>query len=292
MRSLFQPNGWKGNISNMITGKVLFITGGTGSLGQEIVAQALNLNPQAIRIFSRGEHSQMLMRARFKDERLRFIIGDIRDYSRLYAVTEGADYLIHTAALKQVETCEYNPQEVLQTNIVGSINVVNVARERKIKHVLGISSDKAVAPLNLYGATKLAMERMFIEANRWAMPVTAFAILRSGNFLTSRGNVMEIWGYQAQIGKPLTVTSERMRRYFIETDKVAKLTLDLVVNMEAGCVYVPKMQEFRVTELLKRHFPDSKIKILHSKSKSNKFREELFAHEEHPEDNGDYWVIR
>ena len=260
-------------------------------MGQEIVIQALLLNPRAIRIFSRGEHAQMLMRERFKDDRLRFIIGDIRDRDRLYAVTEGVDYLIHTAALKQVEAGEYNPQEVLKTNVTGSINVVDVARERKIPHVLGISSDKAVSPINLYGATKLAMERLFIEANQWSMPMSAFAILRSGNFLTSRGNVMEIWGYQAQIGRPLTVTSERMRRYFIETEKVARLALQLVVNMEAGCVYVPKMQEFRVTELLKRHFPDSRIKVI-GKSKSDKFREELFAHGEHPEDKGDYWVIR
>ncbi len=268
----------------------MLISGGTGSLGQAIVTEALKQDVTAIRIFSRNEYWQWMMRKKFKDSRLRFFIGDVRDKDRLTRAMHRVDYVIHAAALKRVEACQYNPMEAYNTNVGGSENVIDAAIDSNVKKVLAISSDKAVAPANVYGATKLAMEYLFKNAGVYG--ATKFACLRSGNFLESHGNVFEIWEEQAKTGE-LTLTSKDMRRYFIPIEQVAKLSITLLEKMNGGEIFVPKMQEYSMYDLLRKQYPNCKIKVI-GEGEGEKESESLFTDSEYKRifDYGDYYLIR
>ncbi|MDP2366060.1 MAG: SDR family NAD(P)-dependent oxidoreductase [Ignavibacteria bacterium] len=268
----------------------VLITGGTGSFGQAFIKEALKHDVKAIRIFSRGEYLQWQMQQEFHDDRLRWMVGDVRDRDRLQACMRGVDIVVHAAALKHVSTGQYNPQEVIKTNITGSVNVVDAAAMAGVKKVLGISSDKAVHPSCLYGSTKQIMETLFLEANRWAAPKTVLSILRPGNFLESYGNVFEKWDCQAATGE-LKLTSEKMRRYFIKTSDVAKLAVKLLDIMQGKEIFGPKMREYAMVELLKERYPGCRIKFI-GKGPGEKEREQLFADGEQPIDCGDYWMVK
>ncbi len=269
----------------------ILITGGTGSFGRALTKELLKHDIKALRIYSRNEYLQWNMRQKFTDERIRWMLGDVRDRDRLKTCLRGVDCVIHAAALKHLSVGQYNPQEFILTNILGSINVVNMAVEMGVRKVLGISSDKAVCPSSLYGSTKQGMEILFMDANRWSLPSTAFSCFRSGNFLESSGNVFELWAKQAESGEKITVTSGDMKRYFIPIDDAVKIAIQCLEVMEGSEIFVPKMREYSMIELAKEKYPDCEIEIT-SKVKGEKLQEDIFNEDELPIDKGNYWVIK
>ena len=200
----------------MLNGKNILITGGTGSLGTALTKKLLTFGVKTIRIFSRDENKQIQMEEQFNDNRLRFLIGDVRDKERLRRAVENIDIVIHAAALKHVPISEYNPFEVIKTNIYGSQNVIDTSMDEEVDLCLAISTDKAVSPLNLYGATKLAMEKLFIAANNLkGKRKTKFSCVRYGNVLGSRGSVVPKFIEQIQSQKKITITNPNMTRFNI-----------------------------------------------------------------------------
>ncbi len=252
----------------------VLVTGGTGSLGQELVKQLLPI-AKSIRVFSRNEYFQWEMQKHFNNEILRFLIGDVRDKERLWRALDGVDLVIHTAALKHVLSCEYNPIEAVKTNIEGSINIIETALDRNVEKVLAISSDKAVSPLNIYGATKLCMEKLFINANVYG---GKFSCVRCGNFVGSRGSVIPLFKEQAKTGV-ITVTDPSMTRYFIDLDAVASFVIYCAKIMEGGEIFVPDMKEENILELAKTTFTGVNIKFT-GKGEGEKLTEELMTEDE------------
>jgi len=227
--------------------KVILITGGTGSLGQALVKELLNHNPHAIRVFSRNEYLQWEMQRNLNNKIIRYQIGDIRDRDRLSRAMTGVDYVVHAAALKHVPVCEYNPIEAVKTNVVGTINVIEAAIDNRVKKVLAISSDKAVHPINIYGATKLAMEKLITHANVYGN--TQFSCIRFGNFKGSHGSVLQLWEKQAEEGR-VTVTEKEMTRFWISLEDAAEFTLSCFDKMQGGEIFIPRMPERAMGELL------------------------------------------
>jgi len=231
--------------------KVILLTGGTGSFGQKFTEIALKeYNPRVIRIFSRGELLQQEMRQRFNDDpRLRFFVGDVRDRERIYRAMNGVNIVVHAAALKQVPTCEYNPIEAVRTNIEGAVNVVDAAIDNAVERAVAISSDKAVHPVNLYGATKLVMERLFIQANVYTgARKTRFSCVRYGNVVGSRGSVVPLFLKQKKNGK-ITITDERMTRFWITLGQGVRFVIECIDRMQGGEVFVPKIPSMKITDL-------------------------------------------
>lgn len=231
--------------------KVILVTGGTGSFGQKFTEIALKeYNPKVIRIFSRGELLQWQMRQKFNDDpRLRFFIGDVRDRERIYRAMSGVDIVVHAAALKQVPTCEYNPIEAVRTNIDGAINVVDAAIDNGVEKAVAISTDKAVHPVNLYGATKLVMERFFVQANVYTgARKTRFSCVRYGNVVGSRGSVIPLFLEQKESRK-ITITDERMTRFWITLEQGVRFVIDCISRMHGGEVLVPKIPSMKITDL-------------------------------------------
>ncbi len=263
------------------------MTGGSGSFGQSFVKEALKHGPKAIRVFSRGEYLQAMMRQDISDPRLRFLIGDVRDQERLRRAMDGVDIVIHAAAMKRVESCEYDPIEACKTNIEGTANVANAAIDTKVDKVIGISSDKAVEPVNLYGASKLAMERIILSGNGYGDG--RFAIIRSGNFTESRGNVAELWERQIRETGIATITSPQMARYWITTEDLAKLTLKCLEVMQGGEIFIPKMKEVPIMETVGA-MGISTIAVCGIRP-GERLREKLWNSMEEAHDKGDYWVI-
>jgi FlaA1/EpsC-like NDP-sugar epimerase len=212
----------------------------------------------------------------FKDERLRFLIGDIRDKDRLSRAMDGIDCVINCAALKHVPICQYNPMEAVKTNIVGLMNVIDAAEDNGVKKVLSISSDKAVYPINIYGASKLAGEQLVINANVYGK--TKFSCYRPGNYFESRGNVFELWDEQAKTGE-CTLTDEGMYRYFIELEEAARIALICLKDMQGGETFVPIMKEYKMIDLLKARYPDVEIKIIGMRN-GERLHEPLFTNDE------------
>jgi len=244
--------------------KVILITGGTGSFGTKFVEIALKeYNPKAIRIFSRGELLQMKMKQQFNnDERLRFFIGDVRDKDRLYRAMNGVDIVIHAAALKQVPACEYNPIEAVRTNINGAINVIDAAIDNGVEKIMAISTDKAVHPVNLYGATKLVAEKLFIHGNSYTGGrKTKFSCVRYGNVVGSRGSVVPLFLEQRKSGK-LTITDERMTRFWLTIEQGANFAIDCIDRMKGGEVFVPKIPSMRIIDLADAIAPDAEREII------------------------------
>lgn len=238
---------------SILTGSSILITGGTGSFGKAFIDYALkNLDPKRIVIFSRDELKQYEARQRFNnDSRLRWFIGDIRDQHRLKRAMHNIDYVIHAAALKQVDTAEYNPFEYVQTNIIGSQNVVEAAIDTGVKKIVALSTDKASSPLNLYGATKLAADKLFQSANHYAAGYqTRFSVVRYGNVMGSRGSVIPFFRKLAAAGKPLPITDTRMTRFWITLPQAVQFVVDSFDLMVGGELYVPRIPSMKITDLV------------------------------------------
>jgi UDP-N-acetylglucosamine 4,6-dehydratase len=246
------------------TDKVVLITGGTGSFGRHFCKVMLaEYHPKVIRIFSRGELKQHEMRQEFGDEeRLRYFIGDVRDVDRLRRAMEGVDFVVHGAALKQVPACEYNPFEAVKTNIHGAQNVINAAIDARVKKVIALSTDKAVNPVNLYGATKLCSDKLFIQGNAYsAGKGTRFSCVRYGNVIGSRGSVIPLFIKQRESGR-LTVTDRRMTRFWITLDEAVELVVKGFTHMQGGEIFVPRIPSMRIMDLAMAVAPECGIDFI------------------------------
>ena len=226
------------------------ITGGTGSLGIALTTKLLKTNVETIRIFSRDELKQSQMESHFHDERLRFLIGDVRDKERLENAVEGIDIVVHTAALKQVPVIEYNPFEAIKTNVQGSQNLVEACLNKNVGFALAIGTDKAVSPFNTYGATKLLMERLFVSANYYkGERKTKFACVRYGNVLGSRGSIIPKFIEQIISGDKITITDPNMTRFNITIDQALDLIFRVIKNTVGGDIHIPKLDAYKVGDM-------------------------------------------
>lgn len=247
-----------------IENKVILVTGGTGSFGQKFTEIALrNHNPKAIRIFSRGELLQLQMNHRFSnDPKLRFFVGDVRDRERIYRAMNDVDIVIHAAALKQVPTCEYNPIEAVKTNIEGTINIIDAAIDNNVEKAIAISTDKAVQPVNLYGATKLVMEKLFIQANVYtSSKKTKFSCTRYGNVVGSRGSVIPLFMDQKETGE-ISITDERMTRFWITLEQGVNFVIKCIDRMSGGEIFIPKIPTMKIMDIADAIAPEAKRKII------------------------------
>lgn len=242
----------------------LLITGGTGSFGKAFLRHVLEkAGPRRVAILSRDELKQSEMRAEFTDDRLRWFIGDIRDRDRLVRAMHGVDYVVHAAALKQVDTAEYNPFEYVKTNIIGSQNVIDAAIDAGVKKVVALSTDKASSPINLYGATKLTADKLFIAANNYSYSFgTRLAVVRYGNVMGSRGSVIPLFRKLAAEGQPLPITHPDMTRFWITLDHAVEFVIQAFDTMSGGELYVPRIPSMRITDLVEAVAPGSPTVVI------------------------------
>ena len=239
-------------ISSILENKKILITGGTGSLGKALTQKLLSTNVGQIRIFSRNEFKQLEMESVFKDERLRFLIGDVRDLPRLELALDGIDYVFHAAALKHVPKIEYNPFEAIKTNVIGSQNVIDACVKAGVKKAVCIGTDKAVSPLNTYGATKLLMEKLFVTANNYLNPntnFTKFIAVRYGNVLGSSGSVIPKFIQQIKNKQKITITDPKMTRFSITMDEALELILNALYHGKGKEIFVPKIKAYEINTL-------------------------------------------
>jgi UDP-N-acetylglucosamine 4,6-dehydratase len=264
-----------------LSGKVILLTGGTGSFGNAFVERVLDLYPTAtIRIYSRDELKQSEMQTRFRSDQLRYFIGDVRNRTRLARAMQGADVVVHAAAMKQVPACEYNPFEAVQTNILGGQHVVDCAIDAKVPKVVALSTDKAVNPVNLYGATKLCAEKIFVQGNNYAAQfATRIACVRYGNVVGSRGSVVPIFQRILDTDQPLTITDPRMTRFWITLSDAVDLVLYALDNMHGGEIFVPQLPSMRVTDLATAMAPERAVEIIGIRP-GEKLHEQLLTAEE------------
>jgi UDP-N-acetylglucosamine 4,6-dehydratase len=244
--------------------QVVLITGGTGSFGKKFTEIMLaDFQPKKLIIFSRDELKQYEMQAHgFNHKSLRYFIGDVRDRERLVRAMHGVDIVVHAAALKQVPACEYNPMEAIKTNIMGTSNVVEAALDAGVKKVLALSTDKAVNPVNLYGATKLAAEKLTIQSNAYAAgSATRYSCVRYGNVVGSRGSVVPVFLKQRESGR-VTITDERMTRFWLSLEQGVRFVISCIEQMEGGEVFVPKIPSMNVVDLAKAIAPKAEIEII------------------------------
>jgi UDP-N-acetylglucosamine 4,6-dehydratase len=247
---------------SQLDGASVLITGGTGSLGQSIVEYLLReTKVRRIAIFSRDELKQQHLRIQFKDDpRLRWFLGDVRDLERLKRAFHDVDYVIHAAALKQVDTGEYNPMEFIKTNVLGSQNVIDASIDAGVKRVVALSTDKASSPINLYGATKLTADKLFVAANNYSFTYgTSFSVVRYGNVMGSRGSVIPFFREIAAQGKPLPITDLRMTRFWISIESAVKFVIDSLEMMTGGELYVPIIPSMKIIDLASAIAPDAKL---------------------------------
>ncbi|WP_250002356.1 UDP-N-acetylglucosamine 4,6-dehydratase (inverting) [Actinoplanes sp. M2I2] len=245
---------------SVLSGSSILVTGATGSFGKAFLNYALtHLDPQRIVVFSRDELKQYELRQMFGDDsRLRFFLGDIRDKARLDRAMHNIDYVVHAAALKQVDTAEYNPSEFVETNINGSQNVIDAAIDKGVKKVVALSTDKASSPINLYGATKLVADKLFIAGNHYAAThPTRLAVVRYGNVMGSRGSVVPLFRKLAAEGKSLPVTDKRMTRFWITLPQAVKFVVDSFDVMQGGELFVPRIPSMRILDLIEAVAPNS-----------------------------------
>ncbi|ROQ47059.1 UDP-N-acetylglucosamine 4,6-dehydratase (inverting) [Marinobacter sp. 3-2] len=248
----------------MFENSSILITGGTGSFGHTFVPMLLErFNPRKVIIFSRDEMKQWEMAKKFAgDHRVRFFIGDVRDKDRLYRALDGVDYVVHAAATKIVPTAEYNPFECIKTNINGAMNLIDACIDKGVKRVVALSTDKASSPINLYGATKLASDKLFVSGNSYAGGHdTRFAVVRYGNVMGSRGSVIPFFMSVKDQGV-LPITDERMTRFMISLEEGVELVWHAFEDMEGGEIYVKKIPSMKVTDLARVVAPDAKHEIV------------------------------
>lgn len=244
--------------------QVILVTGGTGSFGKKFIEIILaEYNPKKVIVYSRDELKQHTMRvAGFTHPNLRYFIGDVRDLPRLQRAVQGVDIVVHAAALKQVPACEYNPNEAIKTNIIGSSNVVDAALDAGVSKVLALSTDKAVNPVNLYGATKLAAEKLIVQSNAYAGGrESRFSCVRYGNVIGSRGSVVPVFLKQREDGH-LTITDERMTRFWLSLEQGVRFVIQAIESMEGGEVFVPKIPSTRIIDLARVIAPDARIDMM------------------------------
>lgn len=278
----------------VLEGKTVLVTGGTGSFGQKFTEIVLKeQKPKVVRIFSRGEMLQSEMHKRFNgDRRIRFFIGDVRDRERVYRAVKDADIVIHAAALKQVPSCEYNPIEATRTNINGAVNVIDAAIDTGVEKVLAISTDKAVHPVNLYGATKLVAERLFTQANVYTgTQGTKFSCVRYGNVIGSRGSVVPLFLEQKVKGE-VTITDERMTRFWISLEQGVRFVINCIDKMNGGEIFIPKIPSMKITDIADVIAPEA-VKKTTGIRPGEKLHEVLITEEEgrHAGEFDDYYVI-
>ena len=244
--------------------QTILVTGGTGSFGKKFVEIMLDeFHPKKLIIYSRDELKQHEMRVNgFDHPSLRYFIGDVRDQSRLLRALHGVDIVVHAAALKQVPACEYNPLEAVKTNINGATNVIDAAIDAGVKKVLALSTDKAVNPVNLYGATKLVAEKLFVQANAYSGQAGArFACVRYGNVVGSRGSVIPLFKQQRETGR-ITLTDERMTRFWITLEQGVRFVIRSIELMQGGEVFVPKIPSTRMTDLVDVAAPGCQVDVI------------------------------
>jgi UDP-N-acetylglucosamine 4,6-dehydratase len=279
---------------SFLNGMSILVTGGTGSFGQACVRVLLeNTNARRVIVFSRDELKQSQMQTAFAkfSDRLRFFIGDIRDISRLQRAFHGVDIVIHAAALKQVPLMESNPMEAIQTNVLGTQNVINAAIDQEVKKVLFISTDKAANPANLYGATKLCAEKLIIHGNEYAAGRTLFSAVRYGNVLGSRGSILKLVAEQRKTGT-VYLTHAEMTRFWITLPQGVALVLNAIERMRGREIFVPKIPSMRVKDLLTTLAPECELRIIGIRP-GEKLHEVLITPEEGPRtrDLGDVYAI-
>jgi UDP-N-acetylglucosamine 4,6-dehydratase len=250
----------------MLDDKVVLVTGGTGSFGQAFVRHALKrYRLRKLIVLSRDELKQFEMQQQLPPERhpeLRFFVGDVRDRERLYRAFEGVDVVIHAAALKQVPSCEYNPMEAVKTNVMGAANVIDAAIDRRVERVIALSTDKAASPANLYGATKLCSDKLFVAGNHYSgAHRTRFSVVRYGNVMGSRGSVIPFFLKQRACGV-LPITDPRMTRFWITLDQAVEFVLMNLKRMQGGEVFVPKIPSMRIVDLCQAIAPECRTEIV------------------------------
>ncbi len=278
----------------MLSNKNILITGGTGSFGQKFVKTVFEkYNPNKVIVYSRDELKQYQMQQMYKnEERIRFFIGDIRDYKRVKMAMEGVNIVIHAAALKHVPVAEYNPFEAVKTNILGSQNIIDACLEKCVKLVVALSTDKAAAPTNLYGATKLTADKLFVAANNYkGKKDIKFSVVRYGNVMGSRGSVIPSFLKQKKSGE-LTITDEKMTRFNITLKEGVNFVLKCLDKMWGGEVFIPKIPSYRITDVAKAIMKDPKFKIVGIRP-GEKLHEEMITQTDAMNciDFDDYFVI-
>lgn len=267
----------------MLNNKTILVTGGTGSFGKKFTETVFKrYNPKKIIIFSRDEFKQHEMAKKFPRPKyeIRFFLGDIRDKDRLERAFEDVDYVVHAAALKQVPALEYNPTEAVKTNVLGADNIVDAAIDRGVRKVIALSTDKAVNPVNLYGATKLVAEKIFIAANAYAGGKVKFSVVRYGNVMGSRGSVLPFFLKLKDEGaKEIPITDENMTRFWMTLEESVELVLTALKEAEGGEVFVPIIPSIKITDLARAIEPDCKFKIIGIRP-GEKLHESLIAPDE------------
>jgi UDP-N-acetylglucosamine 4,6-dehydratase len=247
----------------MIKNKVVLITGGTGSFGKKLVEKLLKDDlVKKVIVFSRDELKQFEMQSLYNSPKLRYFLGDVRDFQRLKQATDGVDVIVHAAAIKQIPAAEYNPMEAIKTNIIGAENIVNVAIENGIERVVALSTDKAANPANLYGATKLCSDKLMVAGNILAgSRITKFAVVRYGNVLGSRGSVIPFFKEQAPNGS-LPITDTSMTRFWLTIEEGVSFVLDSLERMKGGEIFVPKIPSFKVIDVAEVVSPKTPLRII------------------------------
>jgi len=284
---------------NFIKNKSILITGGTGSFGSTLLTYLLNLKshkPKRVIVFSRDELKQFELSRIFSEKdypQVRFFLGDIRDKQRLEMAFEDVDYVIHAAALKQVPAAEYNPIEFVKTNVIGSQNVIEAALQKNVKKVIALSTDKASSPINLYGATKLCADKLFLSANSLVgKKQTSFSVVRYGNVFGSRGSVVPFFIDSIKKKKKLFITDPNMTRFNIDLDEAVKLVINAIKNSIGGEIFVPKILSYRIMDIVKALQKKINIKIVGIRP-GEKLHEELISNAEayNTFDLGTYYIV-
>ena len=281
----------------MLNDKTILITGGTGSFGKMCTKIILDkYRPNKLIIFSRDELKQFEMAQTFSPKEypcLRYYIGDVRDRDRLKRALRGVDYIIHAAALKQVPAAEYNPTECIRTNITGAENIVNVAADAGVKKVVALSTDKASSPINLYGATKLCSDKLFVAANAFMACETMYSVVRYGNVMGSRGSVIPFFISKRDAGGPIPITDPRMTRFWITLEQSVLMVLNAFTLMGGGEIFVPKIPSMKITDLAEAIAPGMETVEVGIRP-GEKLHESMITEEDarHTIDIGGYYVIK
>lgn len=274
--------------------KTILITGGAGFFGKKFVEVVLtNYNPKSVRVYDNREFAGVEMEREIKDDRFRFLFGDVRDKDRLARAMNEVNIVVHAAALKHVPVCEYNPLEAIKTNILGAVNVIDAAIDNKVEKIMAISTDKAVYPANLYGATKMVAEKLFVQGNSYSGASKAmFSCVRYGNVVASSGSVVPLFKKQQEEKGEITITNENMTRFWITLEQGVNFVIDSIALMKGGEIFVPKIPSMKIIELADAVAPEANKKIIGTRP-GEKLHEVLITMEEakHTKECKDYYII-